>query len=134
MKSFIGCAITTALTIFYTFMAFQVFAVIVTLSGGHEGLGTMNVYGLLWLNQLTTACIGIAAGLLAPRYEWQRPILIAVIAAALAELLHASASGAFLSDSPLKTIAVTAVCAALAAGVARFRLRFPRPAPQEQTQ
>ena len=134
MKSFVGCAITTALTIFFTFTAFQVFAVLWTLTLGIEGFGTFNLYGMLWLNYLTTALIGIAAGVLAPRYEWQRPILIAVIAAALVELLHASASGALRLDSPLKILAVTAICAALAAGVARFRLRFPRRPPAGTTQ
>ena len=129
MKSFVGCAITTALTIFITFAAFQLLAVLWTMTLGMDGFRTFNLYSMLWLNHVTTVVIGIAAGFLAPRYEWQRPILIAVIAATLVELLHASASGALRLDSPFKTLAVTAICAAVAAGVARFRLRFPRRPP-----
>jgi hypothetical protein len=132
MKSFVGCAITTALTIFFAFVAFQVLVVLWRMTLGIDGFRTFNIYSMLWLNHLTTAFIGIAAGWLAPRYEWQRPVLVAVIAAALVEVLHASASGALRTESPLGTLVATAICAGLAAGVAKFRLRFPRRAPASQ--
>ena len=132
MKSFVGCAKTTAYTLFFTFIAFQLLALAWTMALGRGEFRTFSVYSILWLNEITTVFIGIAAGFLATRHERQRPVLIAVIAAAMVELLHASASGAFRLDHPLKTLAVTAVCAAIAAGVAWFRLRLAPSAVQEE--
>ena len=132
MSSFVACAKTTAFTIFYTFVSFQVFAWIWFLIVDEYTRAA--AYGMLWLNQLTTAFIGIAAGLLAARYERRHPVFIAVVAAVLVELLHASASGAFLADAPLRTLTVAAICAALAAGVAWLRLRLVPPPVQEEAQ
>jgi hypothetical protein len=122
MRSFVACAKITAFTIFFTFVSFQFFALAWTLALGYESR-TLALYGMLWLNQITTVFIGVAAGVLAPRHEDQRPIIIAAISAMLVELLHASASGAIRSDRPLKTLAITAACAALAAGIAWLRAR-----------
>jgi hypothetical protein len=129
MNPFVVCSKVTLSTAVATFGAFVVFSTLWT-AAAFLDLRTVAVFGMLYLNELTTAFIGLAAGWYAARYR-VRPFIIAPVAAALVEALHSSASGAFKADPVWQTSSTHVIAAALACLTAWVRLRIVRPSATE---
>jgi hypothetical protein len=84
----------------------------------------------MYLNEITTVCIGLAAGWHVARYYRTLPWLSAAISAILVEALHVSIGGTtLLIDAPLRVPAMLAVAAAIAMAAAWTFMRI-LPAPK----
>jgi hypothetical protein len=128
VNAFVSVAKATFSTIVAAFTSFMVVcavwyaSLVLGLAGG--------VYVLFYLNEITTVCIGLAAGWYVARYHRPLPWPSAAIPAILVEALHVSIGGTtWLIDGPLRIPAMLAIAAAIAMAAAWTFVRF-LPAPK----
>ena len=115
MSPFVAVAKVTFSTIVAAFTAFMAICVIWYASLLLD-FSQFMVFVFWRINEITTTCIGLAAGWYAARYYHRVvPYVNAALSALLVELLHASISGGRTTfETPLKLVATLAIAAGIA--------------------
>ena len=115
MNPFVAVAKVTFSTIVAAFTTFMAICLIWYASLLLE-FSQIMVFVFWRINEITTACIGLAAGWYVARYYARViPFVNAAVSALLVELLHASISGGRTTfETPLKLAATLAISAGIA--------------------
>jgi hypothetical protein len=131
MSSFIACAKTTAVTILSGYVAIKGLAIFWALAMLNDDT-VLITDSMRWMSFVATVFVGVVAGLVGAYYDRAHPVINAVIAALLAELLNLSIGAGLRDDPVVRTVAHTAAAAVLAGLIAAWRSRraISTPAPE----